>query len=106
MSPLLSLAARRRFTDPTNGFRAKSRRYLLAPRLQPLRREFVRFQLQLYLTVRAARLGYRATEIPVHRAYPADGPVPTKIRNLRTKLLNVWEGGSSPISTSRRRGSR
>jgi hypothetical protein len=91
MSPILSLAARHRFTDPTNGFRAMSRRYLLDPRLQPLRREFVRFQLQLYLTVRASRLGYRATEIPVHRAYPADGPVPTKIRNLRTKLLNVWE---------------
>lgn len=91
MSPFISLGARYYFTDPTNAFRACSRRYLIDPRLQPLRKEFVRFNLQLYLTCRAKRLGYRVKEIPVRRCYPDDGTVPTKIVRLRTKLLNVWE---------------
>lgn len=91
MSPILSLGAGRYFTDPTNAFRACSRRYLTDPRLQPLRRQFVRFNLQLYLTYRAHRLGYRTAEIPVRRVYPDDGTIPTKIVRFRTKVLNVWE---------------
>lgn len=91
VSPLLSIAARRYFTDPTNGFRGLSRKYLIDPGLQPIRAVFVRFNLQLYLVYRARRLGHRVVEIPVRRAYPARGPVPTKINDLRTKFLFVWE---------------
>lgn len=90
VSPLLSLAARRYISDPTNGFRAMSRRYLTDPRLQPVRAIFVRFNLQLYLVRRAVPLGCRFVEIPVRRVYPA-GDVPTKITRLSTKLLFVWE---------------
>jgi len=91
VSPLLSLTARRRITDPTNGFRAMSRAYLTDPGLQPIRKVFVRFNLQLYLVYRAVPLGYRFIEIPVVRRYPSEGTIPTKITDLRTKLLFVAE---------------
>ncbi len=87
VSPLLSLASGGRITDPTNGFRAMSRKYLTDPRLQPIREVFVRFNLQLYLVHRALPLGHRFVEIPVVRCYPDDGSTPTKITDLRTKLL-------------------
>lgn len=86
-APLISLAARCRYTDTTNGFRAYSRRLLLDPRVAPFRAVFEKYELHYYLAIRAARLGFRITEIPVTRAYPAHGTVPTKIRGLRGNLL-------------------
>jgi glycosyltransferase involved in cell wall biosynthesis len=91
MSPIISLASGYHFTDVTNGFKACSMRFLCDPRVQPLRGVFKNFNLQLYLNYRAARLGFRVTEIPVSRVYPDDGSVPTKITTLRRKLLNVGE---------------
>jgi dolichol-phosphate mannosyltransferase len=79
------------YTDPTNGFRALSMRFLRDPRVRPLRRIFVRFNLQHYLNYRAARLGFRVMEIPVSRVYPDDGSVPSKIVHWRSKLLFVKE---------------
>ncbi len=90
-APILSIASGVRYTDPTNAFRAISRRLLEDPGCQPLRKEFVRFNLQMYLIYCAGRLGLRAKEIPVVRVYPESGTVPTKIVSLRTKLLVVWE---------------
>ena len=74
------------FTDPTNGFRALSRKLLTSEGISPLRSSFVHFNLQLYLVCEAARQGFRVEEIPVSRVYPTDGSVPTKITKLRTKL--------------------
>jgi hypothetical protein len=82
-APLLSLAARFRYTDTTNGFRAFGRRFLLDPRVAPFRDVFSAYELHYYLAVRAARLGFRVTELPVTRAYPASGGVPTKIKGFR-----------------------
>jgi glycosyltransferase involved in cell wall biosynthesis len=79
------------YTDPTNAFRALSRRFLIDERLQPLRPIFVRFNLHHYLLLQAARLRFRIKEIPVRRVYPSDGSIPTKITSLRTKLLFVRE---------------
>lgn len=73
------------YTDPTNAFRAMSMRFLRDERLQPIRRVFVRFNLQHYLIFRAAQLGFKVTEIPVVRVYPDDGSVPTKIVHWRSK---------------------
>ena len=91
MSPCISLGSGYWYTDVTNAFRACSAKYLLDPRVQPLRKIFVRFNLQLYLDYRAAKLKLKVTEIPVKRVYPDDGTIPTKIVKFRTKLLNVWE---------------
>lgn len=90
------------YTDPTNAFRGMSRRLLIDPRVQPIRKEFIRFHLQHYLIYRAARLGFRVTQIPVARVYPDDGFVPTKIHGLRgnaavlTDLIRVILGWFNP----------
>jgi len=81
-APLLSVGARYRFTDTTQGYRAYSARYLLDHRVQPFRDIFVRYELLAYLTVRASQLGYRVKELPTSRAYPKGEKVPTKIAGL------------------------
>jgi len=81
-SPILSLSCRHWCTDVTNGFRAFSRKCLLHSGVQPFRSIFVRYELIMYLAMRARQLGLRTKEIPVRRAYPP-GKVPTKISFLR-----------------------
>jgi dolichol-phosphate mannosyltransferase len=93
-APLISLAAGFRYTDTTNGFRAYSRKLLTDPRVQPFRDCFVAYELHYYLAIRAARIGFRCIETPVSRVYPADGPVPTKIKGVRGNLFvlqTLWK---------------
>lgn len=90
-APITSLAARRWFTDTTNGFRGHSRRLLQDSRVAPLRDVFDSYELLAYLPIRASRIGYRVAEVPVTRAYPSEGSVPTKVRGLaaRWRLLAI-----------------
>ena len=90
-APIISLTARHRFTDTTNAYRAYSRRYLEDSRVQPLRDIFMTYELLAYLSVRATQIGLKACEVPVTRAYPSKGKVPTKISFLRGngKLLII-----------------
>ncbi|MDP8912941.1 MAG: glycosyltransferase family 2 protein [Pseudomonadota bacterium] len=90
-APVLSLAGRRWYTDTTNGFRGYSRRYLTDPRVNPFRSIFDRYQLLFYLTVRAGQLGYKVTEVPVTRSYPANEPPPSKIGGFRGKAEHLLE---------------
>jgi len=90
-APIVSLAACRWYTDTTNGFRAYSARYLVDPRVQPFRVVFNRYNLLVYLSVRASQLGFRTTEIPVERRYPPLGRIPTKITGFRDYLGMVEE---------------
>lgn len=78
-APIISLTAHQRFTDTTNAYRAYSARYLTDKRVQPLRNIFMTYELLAYLSVRATQIGMRACEIPVTRAYPKTGRIPTKI---------------------------
>lgn len=78
-APMISLTAHHRFTDTTNAYRAYSARYLTDERVQPLRDIFMTYELLAYLSVRAPQIGMRACEIPVTRAYPKAGKMPTKI---------------------------
>lgn len=78
-APVISLTARHWFTDTTNAYRAYSIRYLKDTRVQPLRDIFCTYELLAYLSVRATQIGLRACEIPVTRAYPRGGKMPTKI---------------------------
>ncbi len=82
-APVLSMAAKHWFTDTTQGYRAYSSRYLLDARTQPFRDVFDRYELLAYLTVRASQLGYRVTEIPTSRVYPANEAIPTKISGVK-----------------------
>jgi glycosyltransferase involved in cell wall biosynthesis len=86
-APLISLAAGFPYTDTTNGFRAYSRRFLLAPEVAPFREVFQAYEMHYYLAIRAARLGYRVKELPVTRAYPQGVPVPTKISPIKGNIL-------------------
>jgi dolichol-phosphate mannosyltransferase len=84
--PVLSLAARFRYTDTTNGFRAFSTRFLTDPAVQPFRGVFDTYNLHYYLSIKAPRLGFRVKELPVVRTYPVSGPVPSKISGISGKL--------------------
>ena len=81
-APAISLAARFRYTDTTNGFRAYSARFLRDQRVAPFRDVFRGYELHYYLAIRAARLGFKVVEVPVRREYPR-GQLPSKIRGLR-----------------------
>lgn len=85
-APVISIAARHRYTDTTNGFRGLSRRVVLDPRVAPFRDVFDTYNLHYYLSVRIPRLGYRVKEVPVRRVYPASGPTPSKIGGFMAKL--------------------
>jgi glycosyltransferase involved in cell wall biosynthesis len=90
-APLISLAARRCYTDTTNGFRAYSRAYLLDPRVLPFRNVFSDYSLLFYLSARASQLGYRTCVVPVARRYPAAGKTPTKITGIGSRLAVLGE---------------
>jgi dolichol-phosphate mannosyltransferase len=80
------MAAHRRFTDTTNGFRAYSRKLLTDQRVSPLRDVFLGYELHYYLAIRAGKLGFRTIETPVTRAYPAGEKAPTKIKGIRGNI--------------------
>lgn len=88
-APLFSLACGRRFTDSTIGSRAFSRRLLLDPRVRPFRQEFRYYELYFYLGWAACHFGFRVSDVPVTRTYPATGPVPTKISVTRGNWLMI-----------------
>jgi dolichol-phosphate mannosyltransferase len=106
-APLISMAAHRRYTDTTNGFRAYSRKLLTDQRVSPLRDIFLGYELHYYLAIRAARLGFRVIETPVTRSYPANEAVPTKIKGIRGNvavlrtLANVVRGLYDPDAYNR-----
>lgn len=101
-APLLSLAARFRYSDTTNGFRAYSARLLRDPQLALFRDVFSRYELLFHISAMAPRLGFRCIEIPVSRRYPDNGRVPTKITGFAGKAallgqtLNAACGNYAP----------
>jgi dolichol-phosphate mannosyltransferase len=82
-APIISYTARYKFTDTTNAYRGYSRKYIEHSRVQPFRDVFMSYELLAYLSVRASQLGLRVCEVPVTRAYPKGGSVPTKISPIR-----------------------
>ena len=82
-APLFSLICGRRFTDTTNGFRAFSSRLLTDSWVRPFRHEFVYYDFPYFLAWAACRGKFKVADIHVTRAYPASGPIPTKISFLK-----------------------
>jgi len=81
LHPLLfSLAARRRVTESTNGFRAVTRRVLEDPRLDLGQPWLDEYELEPYLYLRTIQLGYRTAEVPVTKVYPPRALGQTKMR--------------------------
>ena len=81
-APLTSLAAQKRFTDTTNGFRGYSLKLIEDSRMNIFRQVFDTYELLFYFPIRASRLGFRVCEVPVVRKYPSNAAPPTKISGL------------------------
>lgn len=83
-APLISLAARKRHTDTTNGFRGYSARLLGDERIAAFREVFSRYELHYHLAIESSRdPRFRTAETPVTRSYPRSGKTPTKISPVR-----------------------
>ena len=85
-APIISLAAKHRFSDTTSAFRGHSKRYLTDPEVQPFRNIFMTYELLAYLSVKATQIGLKACEVPVTRTYPKGVKMPTKISPLKGNL--------------------
>lgn len=75
-----SIAARKRVTDSTNGFRALRTSILRDPRVDWRQPWLDRYELEPYLMMKAIRLGYRHVEVPVTKIYPRHELGYTKMR--------------------------
>lgn len=84
--PVMTYCAGMKLTDTPNGFKAYSKEFLEDRRVQPFRKIFYGYELIYYLPVKACRLGYKVTEIPVTRVYPKNGEVPTKVGGFRGNI--------------------
>ena len=77
---LFSLAARKRVSESTNGFRAFRTAILRDPRIDWRQDWLDRYELEPYLMLKAIRLGYRHCEVAVTKVYPPHQEGYTKMR--------------------------
>lgn len=82
-APIISVTAKKHFTDSTNNYRAYSKKYLEHEKVLPLRDVFGGYELLAYLSTRATQIGLKACEVPVDRVYPKSGKTPTKISAVK-----------------------
>jgi dolichol-phosphate mannosyltransferase len=86
-APLISLAAGKRHTDTTNGFRAYSARLLRDEDIDIFRDVFQTYELHYYLAIESSRRKqYKTIETPVIRTYPKNEKTPTKISPVRGNI--------------------
>lgn len=86
-APVISLTAKKWYTDTTNAYRAYSKKYLTHEAVKPFRDVFMTYELLAYLSVRADQLHLKTCEIPVRREYPKTGKTPTKISFFKGNSL-------------------
>jgi dolichol-phosphate mannosyltransferase len=77
---IFSIAARKRVTESTNGFRAFRTAILRDPRINWRQDWLDRYELEPYLMLKAIRLGYRHVEVAVTKIYPKHALGYTKMR--------------------------
>ena len=93
LHPLLfSLAARRRVTDSTNGFRAIRVALLSDPNIDLDQPWLDEYELEPYLYLRAIRTGRKVVEVPVTKIYP-----PKKLGQTKMKPVTGWWSILRPI---------
>lgn len=81
---IFSLVSGKRITDSTNGFRAISRKILCDDRLDLNQEWLNKYELEPYIFLKAIKLGYRVTEVPVTKIYPEKG------LGKYTKMKPIW----------------
>lgn len=79
---LFSALSGTRVTESTNGFRAFKTSLLADPRIQWEQTWLDQYELEQYLHFQAVRLGYKRTEVPVTKSYPAFSKSYTKVKPL------------------------
>ncbi len=79
---IFSIAARKRVTESTNGFRAIRTTILRDARIDWRQPWLDRYELEPYVLLKAIRLGYRHTEVPVSKIYPTGKVSYTKMRPI------------------------
>ena len=79
---LLSLAAGKRLTETTNGFRAFRTDLLRDPRIDWRQPWLDKYELAPYLLYKTIRLSYRPTAVPVTKIYPPRAESYTKMRPI------------------------
>jgi dolichol-phosphate mannosyltransferase len=77
---IFSIAAGKRVTESTNGFRAFRTALLRDPRIDWRQAWLDRYELEPYLMLKAIALGYRHVEVPVTKVYPPHHLGYTKMR--------------------------
>lgn len=91
-APLISIAARKRHTDTTNGFRAYSSRLLSDNNVSVFRDVFATYELHYHLAIESSRDSkFKVIETPVTREYPKKGKTPTKISPIKgnAKVMGI-----------------
>ena len=101
LHPLLfSLAAGKRVTESTNGFRALNTRVLRDPRMDLSGEHLDGYELEPFLYLRTIRLGYATCEVPVTKVYPPK----TLGRQTKMKPFTDWWAILRPIAWAMRDG--
>jgi glycosyltransferase involved in cell wall biosynthesis len=77
---LFSIAARKKVTESTNGFRATHTRVLKDARMDLRDTRLDGYELEPYLYLRTIKLGYRTAEVPVTKVYPPRATGQTKMQ--------------------------
>lgn len=89
---LLSVAAGKKLTESTNGFRALRLSCLDDPRINLQQTWLDGYALEVYLLYKMIALGYRHTEVPCTKIYP-----PRKLGNTKMKPIVGWWDILQPV---------
>jgi dolichol-phosphate mannosyltransferase len=82
---LFRIISKAQLTDTTNGFRAVRTSVLRDPSLDLDQEWLDEYELEVYLLYKAAKLGYRVTEVGVTKRYP-----PKELGQTKMKPIVGW----------------
>jgi dolichol-phosphate mannosyltransferase len=82
---IFRLISSAKLTDTTNGFRAVRTSMLGDPKLDLDQQWLDEYELEVYLLYKAAKLGYRVTEVGVTKRYP-----PKELGQTKMKPIVGW----------------
>ena len=89
---MFSLAARRRITDSTNGFRAIRTTLFADPKINLDQAWLDQYELEPYLFLMAIRAGFRVVEVPATKVYP-----PKQLGQTKMKPITGWWSMLRPL---------
>jgi dolichol-phosphate mannosyltransferase len=88
ISPIVSLASRKKFTDPSNQCRVFSKR-AISKLINFDINKFRRYDYFFFIPIMLSRSNFLTSEFPVTRGYPNDGTIPTHIPKSRYARIGL-----------------